>query len=124
MVSPDGTQLAYLSFQSPIASAAQLKILTLADGHVTTLDLPGLTSLSSLDWAPDGKGFYATHQERPDSTGRGVATLYYIPRQGKPVAMYSATEAAPVWAVPSHDGKRLAFHVRTHKRNVWTLENF
>jgi eukaryotic-like serine/threonine-protein kinase len=123
VVSPDGTQLAYLSFDSPVASASRLKVLTIADRSVTTLDLPGLPSLSSLDWAPDGEGFYATHQVRADSLAGG-ATLYYIPRKGKPVAVYSATEAAPVWAVPSHDGKRLAFHTRTHKRNVWTLENF
>ena len=123
VVSPDGTQLAYLSFESPVASAARLKILTIADQSIATLDLPGLPSLSSLDWAPDGEGFYATHQLRADSPSGG-ATLYYIPRQGKPIPVYNATEAAPVWAVPSHDGKRLAIHTRTHKRNVWTLENF
>jgi Tol biopolymer transport system component len=123
VISPDGRQIAYRSYSNPVADASQLKVMTLEDAGVVTLDLPGLPSVSSLDWAPDGKGFYFVHAQRPDSPAAGT-TLYYVPLRGKPVPIYSASEAAPQWAIPSPDGRRLAIHTRTHKRNVWTLEGF
>ena len=80
VVSPDGRQLAYRSQVSATTAAHRLKILTLSNGGIVTLDLPGTTTLSSVEWAADGQGLYVGHENAPGQPGM---TLSYVPPPGR-----------------------------------------
>jgi hypothetical protein len=72
----------------------------------------GWRGLVSLDWAADGKGFFAS-----SSSSKGV-TLLHIDMQGNAQALWAQRGGSPT------DGKSLAIFGSTIRSNVWMIENF
>jgi len=62
-------------------------------------------------WAVDGKGFYV---QTKNASG---FNLLYVDRAGHAILLRQSANS--IWAVPSRDGKKLAFPSLTVRRNVW-----
>jgi len=114
-ISPDGSRLAILNAGD---REGDIRILTVAGGTAQHVKVKGWGALHSLDWAADGKGFFASAL-----SGQG-STLLHIDLQGRAHAIWAQTARAQTWGVPSPDGKKLAILGATIQSNVWMIENF
>jgi Tol biopolymer transport system component len=114
-LSPDGSHLAILNAAD---HEADIRILPIAGGTGQDVKVKGWDALHSLDWAADGKGFFAS-----TPSGRG-AKLLHIDLQGRAQAIWTQTVGHQTWGAPSPDGKKLAILGLTIVSNVWMIENF
>ncbi len=77
------------------------------------------TRLTSLDYSPDGRGFYAG-----DITP-SEARLLYIDLTGKASVICRQAGSLPqIWGIPSPDGKHVAIMMHTDDSNVYLLDAF
>jgi hypothetical protein len=86
--------------------------------------LPGnpgllLTTLTSLDYAPDGKGFFVG-----DNSLTEVRKLYINVARNSSVLWRQLRTLPMIWGIPSPDGKYLALMMFTEDSNVYVVENF
>ena len=79
--------------------------------------MKGWTSLSTLNWAMDGKGLFAS------ALAPSVALLYVDPR-GNAHVLWQPSGRIPTEAIPSPDGRHLAILVLSHNDNIWMIEDF
>ena len=113
-MSPDGSQVAIVV----PPGENRIRLLPLAGGEPRDLIVKGWYGFRSVDWAPDGKGFYVG-----SSSLRG-ATLLYIDLKGDVRPVCEQKGNFRTWGVPSPDGRHLAILGYTVDSNVWMLENF
>jgi len=113
-LAPDRSRVA---IENAVDYEGHIRILPLAGGAAQDVRVKGWGALHSMDWAADGKGFFAS-----TLSGQG-ATLLHIDLQGRAHALWTQTAGA-TWGVPSPDGKKLAIAGATVQRNVWMIENF
>ncbi len=112
-ISPDGTQVA-IPDHDP--RDARIRILNLErgpnDAREREVVLPGLTDLRGLVWAADGRGWFVSVD-----TSVGKRLLYVWP-DGR----FRSLGDIPGWAVPSPDGRRVAFLNGIAATNAWLIE--
>jgi DNA-binding winged helix-turn-helix (wHTH) protein/Tol biopolymer transport system component len=113
-MSPDGSQIAIVF----PPGENRIRLLPLAGAETRDLIVKGWYGFRSVDWAPDGKGFYVG-----SSSVRG-ATLLYIDLKGDVTPVWEQKGSFRTWAVPSRDGHHLAILGYTVDSSVWMLENF
>ena len=119
-LSPDGSRLAMV-----IPSGQEDHIRIFSPGGATgevALDVivKGRTGLESLNWSPDGKGWYT-------SSHRGAnVTLLHVDLKGHASVLRQEQTRGffGQWGVPSPDGRYLAFPEYSSANNVWMIENF
>ena len=114
-VSPDAKWLA-------TPSGTKIILRSFATGAVVReIAVHGATSamnLVNLDYAADGKGFFAS-QTTPTETRQ-----LYVDLSGKASVLWRQSGKSTVWGIPSPDGKYLAMMVYTDDSNVYTLDDF
>lgn len=112
-ISPDGTQVAIPNHDS---RSARIRVITLRHGSnppsERELVLKGLTDLSGLVWAADGQGWFVS----VDTTVGN--RLLSVRADGR---LHSLGDIQG-WAVPSPDGRRIAFLNRIIATNAWLIE--
>jgi hypothetical protein len=81
----------------------------------------GWTSLFTLNWAQDGEGWFVSN--RPTGT-RDSPLFLFVHRNGTASILYRPEGGAPIWGIPSPDGRYLAFCANPGTRNVWLVQNF
>ena len=114
-VAPDGASMAFL-----MGSANHtIQIVTRAGHPIRQIQVSGDIPLQSLDWSADGLGFFSTFATQADSS------LIYVPADGGPSrTLWHDRRALVGWAIPSHDGRKLALFANTQSSDVWTLSGF
>jgi len=114
-LSPDGNMLV-IAKGKHVDEQPRIHLVSLANRSERWLDLKGVPSLSSLDWAADSKSIWAaTSVEKENS-------LVRIDLQGNVRVVWTPKKGSVGWAIPSRDGKYLALHVHSNTANVWMLE--
>jgi serine/threonine protein kinase len=117
-LSPDGSQIAMI----PPDKAGRIRLLSLASGATHDVTIFGLSGFESLTWSADGKGWYAASQSGASHS------LFIIDAEGHAYSLLSnpfpSAVYRPTYAVPSPDGRHLAFVEYTSADNVWMIENF
>jgi len=112
-VSPDG---AHVAIPNHDAREARIRILPLEpspnEEHEREVVLAGVTNLRGLVWAADGDGWFVS----VDTTVGN--RLLYVYLDGH----YRSLGDIQGWAVPSPDGRRVAFVDRTTASNAWLIE--
>ena len=108
-LSPDGRKAAIPNHE---AGAPTIRLLSLDGSQKETLIKVHQTDpLRGLHWAPDGLGFFAQR-------GSGLSSrMQFISLAGDVSIMRETT--GNTWAVPTSDGKELAFVDSTENRNVF-----
>jgi dipeptidyl aminopeptidase/acylaminoacyl peptidase len=114
-ISPDASRVALLSGGE---NDNLIRILTLADGSARDMLAKGWSGLYNLNWSADGKALYAS------SRGVRVDTILYIDLNGRAKVLRQQVGGSATWAVPSPDGRHLAFVSSTSANNAWTIEHF
>jgi Tol biopolymer transport system component len=113
-VSPDGFQVA-IPNHDPRDAKIQLVPLDARAGRVEkTVMIKTLKNLSGVVWAADGRGWYVAVQD----TNRGL--LFYVDLEGR-VLTNLMESMVPNFAVPSPDGRHVAFMDWTVSANVWRV---
>jgi serine/threonine protein kinase len=116
-LSPDGTRIAILR-----RSDQEIEVVPLHGEGPHRITVKGWKSLETLDWAADGKGFYASGPLDGDSV------LLYIDLKGNASILWKRPGEeeglSDVYAIPSRDGRRLAIFGWTSNSNMWMMENF
>jgi eukaryotic-like serine/threonine-protein kinase len=108
-ISPDGTQVAIPNHS---ARVGEIRVVNLDGRGEHAIELKGLTDLKGLVWAPGGNGWFVSL-----NTTVGNRLLYVWPGgQSRPLGDISG------WAVPSPDGRRVAFLNRITSDNAWMLD--
>jgi serine/threonine protein kinase len=113
-VSPDGTQVAIPNHDS---REARIRIVSLQrarhnDMQEREVVLAGLANLNGLVWAAEGSGWFVSV-----NTTVGNRMLY-VNLDGR----YRSLGDIMGWAVPSADGRRIAFLNRIVATNAWLIE--
>jgi eukaryotic-like serine/threonine-protein kinase len=111
-ISPDGSQIAI-----PVADSheARIRVISLDpnpnESREHQVILPGMTDLRGLVWAADGQGWFVS----ADTTIGN--RLLYVYRDGR----FQSLGDIHGWAVPSPDGRRVAFLNAIVATNAWLI---
>ena len=113
-ISPDGTRIAAVDIVN-----AHVTVLPISEsGRREEFTVKEYRDLRSLDWAPDGKGFFTSVV---NTTG---STLLHVDLHGTPHKLWDVPASHLVWAVPSPDGRLVVISAIVLAGNIWTLEHF
>ena len=112
-ISTDGTQVAIPNHDPRGARIRVVNLEPRPNGlREREVVLPGLVNLRGLVWAADGNGWFVS----VDTTVGN--RLLYVYLDGR----YRSLGDIQGWAVPSPDGKRVAFLDRTTATNAWVID--
>lgn len=114
-LSPDASRLA---IQKNFERDGRIVVMSLTGDASRDVKVKGWGALNSLDWAADGKGFYASSQSPR------AAILLYIDLDGNVQVLWTQRGGYQACGVPSPDGKHLAILGTSIESNVWMMENF
>jgi serine/threonine protein kinase len=111
-ISPNGAKIAV------IANAdGQIRILSLHGQLLQTIRSKSLTSMQEIEWAADGKGFFAS------ANAKGIA-VFYVDLQGNVRSVWASQGGNWARGLPSPDGRHIAIQTSTNDGNMWMMENF
>ena len=94
------------------------KINSLTGGAAQEIAVAGWPAFQSIEWAADGKGWYAA------SRSAAANTLLFVDQQGHAFPLRHTPSGYDTYAVPSPDRHHLAFLEYTTANNAWMIENF
>jgi sugar lactone lactonase YvrE len=114
--SPDGRTLA-LAKKMRAATEAEIRLVPTRGGAERVLKVKDWGWLATMDWAADGKSFWASAVRHGETTA-----LINIDLQGRAKMVLQESKPYVGWAIPSQDGKRLAIWEATGGSNAWLLE--
>ncbi|MGA2048997.1 MAG: winged helix-turn-helix domain-containing protein [Terracidiphilus sp.] len=110
-ISPDGSAVASADHDPQHPGIRFISLTSPDAGSVTETTVDGFGTLLGATWSADGKTLFV--QSRTDTGYQ----LLLADRQGH--AKLLRESPIPIWAVPSRDGKKLAFPGPTINTNVW-----
>ena len=117
-LSPDGKILA-TGKGKILQREPSITFTSLEDGSKRTVTAQAWAGINSIDFAADGRSVWASAY-----TNTGKWALLNVDLQGRTKTMIEDPQMAIGWAIPSPDGKHLAFWKASGNSNVWMLENF
>jgi len=115
-LSPDGRTLA-LAKKMRASTEAEIRLVPTRGGPERILKVKDLGRLATIDWAADGKSFWASAVRHGETTA-----LINIDLQGRAKPVLQESKPHVGWAIPSQDGKHLAIWEATGGSNAWMLE--
>ena len=115
-LSPDGRTLA-LAKKMRAATEAEIRLVSTRGGAKRVLKVKDWARIATIDWAADGKSFWASAVRHGETTA-----LINIDLQGHAKAVLQESKPYVGWAIPSQDGKHLAIWEATGGSNAWMLE--
>jgi len=113
-ISPDGSQVAIPNHDPHKATIRLVPLDARAGTSEKIVTVRTLKNLSGVVWAADGKGWYVAVGD----ANRGV--LYFVDLEGR-VRTNLMESIRATYAVPSPDGRHVAFADWTVSANVWKL---
>lgn len=115
-LSPDGRTLA-LAKKMRAATEAEIRLVSTRGSAERVLKVKDWGRLATIDWAADGKSFWASAVRHGETTA-----LINIDLQGRAKAVLQESKPYVGWAIPSQDGRHLAIWEATGGSNAWMLE--
>ena len=115
-LSPDGRTLA-LAKKMRAATEAEIRLVSTRGGAERILKVKDWGRLATIDWAADGRSFWASAVRHGETTA-----LINIDLQGRAKSVLQESKPYVGWAIPSQDGKHLAIWEATGGSNAWMLE--
>jgi hypothetical protein len=114
-ISRDGSQLALVD---RVGGTDRIRVLSLTGGSSREVIVNGWSNLGAVNWSASGNGWFVGN-ESPNE-----ASLLYVDPHGRSSVLWQEPVAAwGLWAIPSPDGRYLAFPATTISSNVWMIEN-
>jgi DNA-binding winged helix-turn-helix (wHTH) protein/Tol biopolymer transport system component len=117
-LSPDGKLLA-LCKEAQVSLDTEIRLVPTDGSPERRLPVHEWVGISAIDWAADGRSFWAS------ATLRGEArALVNIDLRGEMKPVLQDGKPYVGWGIQSRDGKRIAIWQATGGSNVWMLEGF
>jgi len=117
-LSPDGKLLAAGKGKA-LQKEPNITFIALAEGSKRNVTAEAWAGINSIDFAADSRSIWASAY-----TNTGKWALLNIDLQGHTRTVLEDVPMTIGWAIPSPDGKRLAFWKARGTSNVWMLEGF
>jgi serine/threonine protein kinase/Tol biopolymer transport system component len=114
MLSPDGSQIAFL--KSP-GNPIQVQFISLRGGETRTMQVPGVSS-GGLSWASDGQGVLMGTEVS------NSVTLLRVDLKGNAQPIWQRPGNGVIAGLPSPDGRHIALGFNAGSKNVWLIDNF
>lgn len=111
-ISGDGTRIAIAKAGDP-----QIQILSVAEGTVQRIPIPGWVRHQGLDWASDDRGLFIG-----TATPEGTALLH-VNLEGKLRTIWRQQDGVRSSGIESPDGAHLSLLGWVRQGNVWLIEN-
>jgi DNA-binding winged helix-turn-helix (wHTH) protein/Tol biopolymer transport system component len=115
-LSPDG-QMLVLAKKLHAPAIAELRFVPVNGGNSRVVQVKDWAGISTIDWAADGKSMWAGGVIAGETRA-----LLNIDLQGQAKTVLMEKKPYMGWAIPSQDGKKLAFWESTGASNVWMLK--
>jgi hypothetical protein len=115
-LSPDGRTVA-LAKKMRASTEAEIRLVPTRGGVERVLKVRDWGRLATIDWAADGKSFWASAVRHGETTA-----LINIDLQGRAKPVLQESKPYVGWAIPSQDGKHLAIWEARGGSNAWMLE--
>jgi hypothetical protein len=116
-LSPDASMVA-IPDHDPHDARIRIVPLRQDAGQERTLSLTGIRNLNGLVWNSNGRGWYVSVR-----TGAGLDHPLYADLDGRTFEL-NLEAILPMYALPSPDGRRVAFPGRIISSNAWMLQEF
>jgi len=113
-LSPNGETIALAQWRRP-----EVHLLSTKTGKVRTLAIQSDRGVSSLDWAADNQSLWAS-----SSAVTGTQALLNIDLNGRVRQLLRDPDRDMGWAIPSPDGRHIAFWEAGGTSNAWVLKGF
>jgi len=121
-VSADGAHIAYIDAATGTDTISVITLGTQSDqknpATITHLHVSGQQTLRTLHWDSAGKGFYVSTYDEDAAQLK----LLHIAIDGSITLLRQQLNTFDGWAIPSPDGKHLAFQKYTLHSNIWLLQ--
>lgn len=117
-LSPDGKTIA-LCKDGRVSLDTEIRLIPADGGAERKIHLNDWVSISAIDWASDGKSFWASATMRGEDRA-----LVNIDLRGEMKPVLQDGKPYVGWGIQSRDGKHLAIWQATGGSNVWMLEGF
>jgi Tol biopolymer transport system component/DNA-binding winged helix-turn-helix (wHTH) protein len=117
-LSPDGKTVA-LCKDGRVSLDTEIRLVPTDGGAERKIRLTEWISVSAIDWAADGKSFWASATMRGENRA-----LVNIDTRGEIKPVLQGGKPYIGWGIQSRDGKHLAIWQATGGSNVWMLEGF
>lgn len=111
-LSPDGSDLAIISHEM----SGRIQLFSIATRQSREILVKGWAELRNVDWSADARTLFV-----PATRDEHTVALLEIDLQGN---AWELLRGQLGWAIPSPDGRHLAFMQVTGENNVWMLEDF
>ncbi len=113
-LSPDGSTISVTDHD---LTRPTIHMIRLGGGSTTMpseIPLRGHGTLVGSSWAADGQSLFVQCRTKDGFE------LVHLDRSGKVTLLHKSS--VPIWAIPSRDGRRIAFPERTSSNNVWASD--
>jgi DNA-binding winged helix-turn-helix (wHTH) protein/Tol biopolymer transport system component len=117
-LSPDGSQLVMAEWMHQV-NPAELIIVSLKDKSRRYLKIDGWTDVRSLDWGADSQTIWVGA-----ANPAGTQAVLRVDMKGNATPFVLDDEHDLGWAIPSPDGRRIAYWKATGTSNAWMLQGF
>lgn len=115
-ISPDGQHVAWIP---PGPRHDRIRVTGLNGAAETDITIRGGNFVMSLEWSPDGNGFFCADFLPVANAMR----LLRVGRSGEVQMLWSTPQNDTFWGIPSPDGRALAASKPLFSANVWMVEN-
>jgi hypothetical protein len=117
-LSPDGSTVAIADWRRGPAPS-EILLVSLRGRASRTLTLTDWAGISSIDWAADGRSVWVS------AVGAsGEQALLSVDLQGRSIPVLRDLQRDVGWAIPSADGRHIAFWEAGGSSNAWLLRGF
>ena len=116
--SPDGSMLALADWRKG-KIPAEIVVRSLKLGASRTLSLSDWAGISSIDWAADGRSLWVGAVDPS-----GVQALLNVDLHARVKPLLQDAQRDVGWAIPSPDGRHIAFWEASGSSNVWLLRDW
>jgi DNA-binding winged helix-turn-helix (wHTH) protein/Tol biopolymer transport system component len=117
-LSPDGSQFVMGEWMHQM-NPAELTVFSIKDKSQRTIHIEGWTDIRSLDWGADGQTIWVGA-----SSLVGTQALLRVDLKGNATPVVLEDEHELGWAIPSPDGRRIAYWKASGTANAWQLQGF
>jgi DNA-binding winged helix-turn-helix (wHTH) protein/Tol biopolymer transport system component len=117
-LSPDGSTIAVADWRRGPAPS-EILLLSLRGRAPRKLALADWAGISSIDWAADGRNIWTSAIR-----ASGEQALLSVDLQGRATLLLQDLQRDVGWAIPSPDGRRIAFWEAGGSSNAWLLRGF
>jgi DNA-binding winged helix-turn-helix (wHTH) protein/Tol biopolymer transport system component len=117
-LSPDGSQVVIAEWMRHI-NPSEIMLLSIKDKSQRTIHLEDWSDVKSLDWAANGQSIWVGA-----ANTAGTQALLRMDLKGNTTPFVIDDEHELGWAIPSPDGRRIAYWKASGTSNAWMLRGF